>query len=253
MYAVERHQTIVERCRRDGRVEVGSLADDLQVTPETIRRDLSELERRRLLRRVHGGAVPVERLLFEPGVPERAASRAAEKARIAAAALSEVPDEGVILLDAGTTTGALADALPVDRELTVVTNDLPIAVGLSAKPNITVWTLGGRVRARTLSQVETWAMRALEEVVVDVAFMATNGITVDDGLTTPDQSESAVKRAMIRAARRSVLLADHTKVGRSFFARFATLEQIDKLITDSGLDEVAARRLRDAGLEVVAA
>jgi DeoR family fructose operon transcriptional repressor len=178
---------------------------------------------------------------------------AAEKARIATAALSDVPDEGVILLDAGTTTGALAEMLPVDRELTVVTNDLPIAMGLAAKANITVWTLGGRVRSRTLSLVETWALRALDEVVVDVAFMATNGITVDDGLTTPDQAESAVKRAMVRAARRSVLLADHTKVGRSFFARFGRVQEIDKLITDSGLDEVAARRLRDAGLEVVAA
>jgi DeoR family fructose operon transcriptional repressor len=143
--------------------------------------------------------------------------------------------------------------LPVDRELTVVTNDLPIAMGLAAKPNITVWTLGGRVRSRTLSQVETWALRALDEVVVDIAFMATNGITVEDGLTTPDQAESAVKRAMTRAARRCVLLADHTKVGCSFFARFGRVDEIDKLITDSGLDEVAARRLRDAGLEVVAA
>lgn len=94
---------------------------------------------------------------------------------------------------------------------------------------------------------------SLEDVVVDIAFIATNGITVERGLTTPDQAEAAVKRAMIRAAPCTVVLADHTKVGRSYFACFGRLHEVDKLITDSGLDEVAARRLQDGGLEVLAA
>src|SRR5436309_10880091 len=130
MYAEERHQLIVERARRAGRVDVTRLAAELQVTGETIRRDLTALERHGLLRRVHGGAIPVERLGFEPGLAQRAAARTEEKERIAKAALAELPQEGSILLDAGTTTCRLAEMLPADRELTVVTNHLTIAVTL---------------------------------------------------------------------------------------------------------------------------
>src|SRR6266567_8038640 len=148
MYAEERLQFIVQRARLEGRVDVAALADGLNVTAETIRRDLTILERHGLLRRVHGGAIPVERLGFEPALATRDATMTAEKDRIAKAALAEVPAEGAILLDAGSTTGRLADALPVDRELTVVTHSLTIAMALSARPNLTLMLLGGRLRGR---------------------------------------------------------------------------------------------------------
>src|SRR5437899_11993179 len=122
MYQEERQAAILERARAIGRVDVGELAGDFDVTPETVRRDLTILERHGLLRRVHGGAIPVERLGFEPALATRDVTMTAEKDRIAKAALAEVPAEGAILLDAGSTTGRLADALPVDRELTVVTH-----------------------------------------------------------------------------------------------------------------------------------
>src|SRR5678816_1381386 len=120
MYAEERHQEIVRLARSNGRVDVAALAEEFTVTAETIRRDLTSLERAGVLRRVHGGAIPVERLGFEPAVATRDSVLIAEKERIAKAALAEVPEEGAIILDAGTTTARLAHALPVDRELTVV-------------------------------------------------------------------------------------------------------------------------------------
>src|SRR5919197_5112898 len=138
MYAEERQQAIVARARTDGRVDVGSLAAELDVTTETVRRDLTTLERQGLLRRVHGGAIPVERLGFEPGLADRDAAMAAEKDRIARAALAELPAEGAILLDAGTTTARLAEILPSTAELTVVTNALPIASLLAPRRNLTV-------------------------------------------------------------------------------------------------------------------
>lgn len=119
MYAEERHQEIVRLARTNGRVDVTALADGFAVTAETIRRDLTSLERAGVLRRVHGGAIPVERLGFEPAVATRDSVLTAEKERIAKAALAEVPEEGAIILDAGTTTARLAQALPADRELTV--------------------------------------------------------------------------------------------------------------------------------------
>jgi DeoR family fructose operon transcriptional repressor len=253
MYAEERHQLMVERARSEGRVDVAALAEELDVTAETVRRDLTTLERHGLLRRVHGGAIPVERLSFEPGLTAREAVMQTEKERIAKAALDELPEQGAVLLDAGTTTGRLAEILPSDRAFTVVTNALPIAMALSARANVTVLMVGGRVRGRTLAAVDEWASRLLRDTYVDVAFVGTNGVSVERGLTTPDTAEAAVKRAMIAAARRTVVLADHTKVGNDQFARFADLDAVDVLITDSGLDVFTAGELGAAGPRVVRA
>jgi DeoR family fructose operon transcriptional repressor len=253
MYAEERQRWIVERARAGGRVEVAALATELGVTTETVRRDLTTLERHALLRRVHGGAIPIERLGFEPALAARDSVLTVEKERIAQMALAELPDEGSILLDAGTTTARLADALPTDRELVVLTNALPIAMSLSVRPNITVLMVGGRVRGRTQAAVDAWALHALADSYVDVAFIGANGISPERGLTTPDTTESAVKRAMIGAARRCVVLADHTKVGQDHLSRFAALDEIDTLITDSGLDALVADELRSRGLKVVLA
>jgi len=253
MYAEERQQHILERARAAGRVEVNALADALDVTPETVRRDLTILERHGVLRRVHGGAIPVERLGFEPGIETRSERFVAEKERIAKAALAHLPDEGTVLLDAGTTTLRLAEQLPRDRELTIVTNSLAIAALVAQHQNLSLYLLGGRVRGRTLAAVGSWVTSALSGVFVDVAFMGTNGLSVERGLTTPDQSEAAAKRAMISAARRSVVLADHTKIGVDHFSRFADLSEIAALITDNGLDPETVAEIEAQGPEVVLA
>ena len=253
MYAEERQQEIVRLARAEGRVDVASLADTLHVTAETIRRDLTMLERAGVLRRVHGGAIPVERIGFEPALATRDSVLIDEKERIAKAALAEVPDEGAIILDAGTTTARLAQALPVDRELTVVVNSPVIAALLGVRPNLNVLLLGGRLRGRTLATVDDWALRPLADMYVDVAFLGTNGLSVERGLTTPDPAEAAVKRAMINSARRAVVLADHTKIGNDYLARFGTLADLDLLITDAGLDDDLVTEVEAAGLRVVRA
>jgi len=253
LYAEERQQKILDLAREQGRVEVGALTGLLGVTSETVRRDLTALERHGLLRRVHGGAIPLDRLGFEPGIAARDAVLTAEKERIAKAALDQVPPEGSILLDAGTTTARLADALPGDRELTVVTNSLPIAMKLSARPKLTMLFLGGRVRGRTLAAVDVWAMRALEETFVDVAFIGTNGFSMERGLTTPDSTEAAVKSAMIGSARRAVVLADHTKFGNDNLIRFGSLDEVELLITDTGLDPSLVPALESTGVQVLRA
>ncbi|RKR92624.1 DeoR family transcriptional regulator [Micromonospora pisi] len=253
MYAEERQQEILRTARAEGRVDVMALAEGMNVTAETIRRDLTALERAGLLRRVHGGAIPVERIGFEPALATRDAVLIAEKERIAKAALAEVPQEGAVILDAGTTTARLAQLLPADRELTVVVNSPVLAAALGVRPNLSVLLLGGRVRGKTLATVDDWALRPLAEMYVDVAFMGTNGCSVERGMTTPDPAEAAVKRAMIAAARRVVLLADHTKIGNDYLARFGTLADLDLLITDSRLDEELADEVEGAGVRVVRA
>ncbi|NWF28024.1 DeoR/GlpR transcriptional regulator [Streptomyces sp. PKU-EA00015] len=253
MYAAERQQEILRLARDGGRVDVLSLAESFQVTAETIRRDLKSLDRAGLVRRVHGGAIPAGRLDFEPDLAERESTAADEKDRIAQAALGELPEEGSVILDAGSTVGRLAAAFPLDRSLTVVTHALPVAARLADHPGIDLHLVGGRVRHRTRAAVDAWALRAYSEIHADVVFIGANGYSADGGLTTPDLAEAAVKRAQIAAARRVVLLADSAKHGQEHFARFGDLSDVDLLITDSGLAPKDAAAIEAAGTEVVRA
>jgi DeoR family fructose operon transcriptional repressor len=253
MYAEERQAAIVSRARVAGRVEVAELAESFDVTPETVRRDLTALERAGLLRRVHGGAIVVDLFGFEPALAVRESVHTSEKARIAERALALLPEEGAIALDAGSSTYRLAELLPADRALTVVTNSLPIASLLANRSALTVHLVGGRVRGRTLATVDTAALEYLRTVFVDVAFLGINGFSVDRGLTTPDSAEAAVKAAFVASARRSILLADHTKFGTAHFAHVADLAEIDVIVTDSALSDEATSEIEAAGPQVVRA
>ncbi len=227
------------------------LAHALAVTSETIRRDLSQLEQAGLLRRVHGGALPIDRQSLEPEVLERALTMVGEKRRIAKRALDEVPTTGTIFLDAGTTTGVLADLLPSGRNLTVVTHSLSIALTLAGRSGYTVLTLGGELRGATLATVGPWAEGRLRTMHTDVAFVATNGLSLARGLTTPNPVEAEIKRLIIQTARRVVLLTDHTKINRDFFESFGSTSDVDLLISDVGLDAVTAGEFEAAGLATV--
>lgn len=253
MYATERHQAILAAAREHGRVEVRKLATDLDVTPETVRRDLTILERHGHVRRVHGGAIPMERLEMEPDVSDREGRMAAQKERIARAALDELPDSGAIMIDAGTTAVRFAKIMPADREFTVITHAVQVAMQLALRGNITLHLLGGTIRDRTLAGVGPWTEHALGDVYADVAFLGTNGLTLERGLTTPDLAEARVKRGLIGAARRAVVLADHTKFGRADFAHVAPLSTIDTIITDSDLEQPWADDVAAAGPRVISA
>jgi DeoR family fructose operon transcriptional repressor len=253
MYAPERQQQILALAQENGRVDVPSLADQFGVTQETIRRDLSTLDRAGLLRRVHGGALPAGGLHLEPGLAERDSTAAAEKERIAHAALQLLPTEGSLLLDAGTTTSRLAALLPADCRLTVVTNALPVAARLADHPELTLHLVGGRLRHRTQAAVDAWALRDLADVHADLAVIATNGFSPTGGLSTPDLAEAAVKRAMLAGARRVVLLADSGKYGDQHFARFGALSEVDVLVTDTGLTDQQTAEIENLGPEVIRA
>lgn len=249
LYSAQRQQAILRTLAANGRVDVAAMADELAVTGETVRKDLIALERQGRLRRVHGGAIPLQDLAFEPEVTTRV-QYAEEKRRIAKAALAQLPRTGTIVIDAGSTTARLAELIPPDRQLTVFTNTLPTALVLAGKPNITVYTLGGRVRSLTLAEVDSWAARTLGEINVDVAFVGSNGISLERGLTTPDASEAAVKRLMLGCARRRVLLSDHSKIGQVSTHKYGELADLDLLITDAGIPDTDGNALSAAGLTV---
>ncbi len=255
MYAQERQAAILDLARDAGRVEVARLAEDLDVTPETVRRDLSALARAGLLRRVHGGAILADSPAngFEPALAVRESVHTREKERIARAALDWLPEHGAIALDGGSTTHQFAEILPFDRALTVVTNNLAIALPLADRPDLTVHIVGGRLRGRTLTTVDEVALEYLRRIHLDVVFLGTNGFSIERGLTTPDSAEAAVKRAFVAAARTRVLLCDHSKFGRDHFAHVANLAQIDVLVSDTGLPDAAVAQISAAGPQVVRA
>ncbi|MEJ1115695.1 DeoR/GlpR family DNA-binding transcription regulator [Paenarthrobacter sp. CCNWLY172] len=263
MFAEERQQLISALVAERGRVSVTDLADRFSITTETIRRDLAALEVSGNLRRVHGGAVPSDRLSTrEESILERAVQRQVEKLRIANAALALIPEltTGSILLDAGSTTETLADLLAQrtpaangNDELVVITHAIPIAGKLSSTPGIALQILGGRVRGLTQAAVGQSTVEAAYKLRPDIAFVGANGIHATFGLSTPDPEEAAVKAAFVTSARRVVALADSSKLDSETLVQFATLKDVDTLITDSQPSAELAAALADAGVDVVIA
>ncbi len=254
MYAEERQQAIAELVANDGRMSVSQLAERYAVTTETVRRDLSTLERAGLVRRVHGGVVPAGALrALETALTDRDLTNAAEKDRIAAAALRFVPEGGWVLIDAGTTTARLAALIPPEQRVSVVTHAVPIAARLAAHSRAQLRLLPGRVRSTTQAAVGEETVDAVRRLRTDVAFVGTNGISVGHGLSTPDHSEAAVKRAIVQSARRVVVLADADKLGEELLVRFAELGEVQVLVTDARATADQRRPLEQAGIEVVTA
>jgi DeoR family fructose operon transcriptional repressor len=265
VFAEERQQLISALVTERGRVSVTDLADRFSITTETVRRDLAALEVSGNLRRVHGGAVPSDRLSTrEESILERAVQRQIEKLRIANAALALIPElsSGSILLDAGSTTETLADLLAQRApsanvngtdELVVITHAIPIAGKLSSTPGIALQILGGRVRGLTQAAVGQSTVEAAYRLRPDIAFVGANGIHSVFGLSTPDPEEAAVKAAFVKSARRVVALADSSKLDAETLVQFATLKDVDTLITDNQPSAELAAALADAGVDLVIA
>ena len=253
MKAGDRQRQILIRARENGRVEVGTLAADLAVAEETVRRDLRELVGRGVLQRVHGGAYPVESAGFESNISHRSTSLVAEKRRIAATAAERLHGAETVYIDEGVTPQFVAEAIRPESPIIVVTASLLAAGALADSPNMTVLLLGGRMRGRTLATVDHWALRMLDELVIDLAFLGANGISRDHGLTTPDPAVAAVKSAVVERSRRRVFVGVHTKFGASSFCRFAEISDFEVLVTDTGLSPGEARRFSVLGPQVIRA
>ena len=251
LFQSERQREIVSLAMQFGRVEVADMAHRFGVTTETIRRDLSELQGHRLVRRVHGGATPWETSGFEPLLSVRSDLHDAEKRRLAVAAIRELPETGSVIIDSGSTLSSFAGAIPKDTELRVVTNSLMIAQTLAERTNADVIVIGGKVRKNTMAMVDSAAIAAIEPLSVDTLFISCDGLAADVGLTTPYREEAALKQAMIKSARRVVALVDHSKFAQEHFIRFAAWADVDVLITNAEADEASVAAIEAAGTTVI--
>jgi DeoR family fructose operon transcriptional repressor len=246
----DRQHAIYLLALSQGSVDVADLARRYRVTTETIRRDLSDMQSRNLLRRVHGGAVPVERINHEPMLAARDVVNAEEKLRIATKAVEEVPERGSVIIDSGSTTQRLAEVFPVERDVHVVTNALMTALTLSRRGLRQLTVLGGAVRTNTLAMVDETTREELQHMAIDVLFISCDGLSFQHGLTTPYREERAIKRAMIERARRVVAVVDASKFGNVQMFSFAAFDEIDVLVTDTRADPEAAAALSDHGISV---
>ncbi|AZA13763.1 DeoR/GlpR family DNA-binding transcription regulator [Corynebacterium choanae] len=258
MYAEERRRQIASLTAVEGRVNVTDLSKRFNVTAETIRRDLAVLDHEGAVHRVHGGAVASQNFqTTELTVDARAKSALSAKNAIARAAMDYVPDAtGGMFLDAGTTISALAEQIAqhsLARKWTIVTNCLPIAMQMASDGVEEVQLLGGYVRAITQAVVGDTALRTLALMRADVAFIGTNALTLDHGLSTADSQEAAVKRAMIINSRKVVVLCDASKMGCDYMVSFAGINDIDVVITDAAAPQSFVDALRERGVEVVLA
>ena len=239
----ERLSAIVARVAEGGTVEVNDLAADLGVSGATVRRDLQSLSASKLLVRTHGGAVakPVD------GVD--GSRRLPAKRRIGAAAARLVEPGAVVGLTGGTTALEVARALADRSDLTFVTNAINIASELVGRPGLRLVVIGGIVR-QSYELVGPAAEAMLANYHFDIAFIGVDGLTVHEGCTTHDEMEAQTDLAFLRRARRSVVIADSSKIGKVTFARISPVDGVDDIVTDRGASDEQVRSLQAAGVRV---
>jgi len=246
----ERRRAILEILSRDGRVFVKELSKQFQTSQVTIRKDLESLHEQNRLHRTHGGALPCrEGALEDPTLREKEQFHRKEKLHIAAAAARMVNEGQVIILDSGTTTTAIARALRVFKNLTVVTNAVNIAADLSGT-SIEVILTGGTLRKNSFSLVGPIAEETLRRLNADILFLGVDGFDVRHGLSTPNLLESKVNRVMVEVAKRTVAVCDSSKFGRRSLSLIVPPASVHQVITDRAIAKSDLRALKKSGVEV---
>nr|WP_025028466.1 DeoR/GlpR family DNA-binding transcription regulator [Caldalkalibacillus mannanilyticus] len=250
MYGEERKKQIVEFVNQHGRASVQELCQTYDVSESTIRRDLKELEEEKLIKRAHGGAVSLQSVNFEPSFMEKEDTFKQEKKAIAKKAAELIEEGDTILIDSGTTTFYMIEELKNFSRLTVVTNSLVTALELQQMSTIDVIVLGGALRRDIISLVGPVTNQSLQMIRVDKAFIGTNGLDVQEGLTTPNLMEAETKKQMLHSAKQVIVLADSSKIGKVTFAKVADIERVDKCILDSGVSPHFVQQLEEIGVDV---
>ena len=236
MLAEERRAILQNKLREDGYIQITDLADEIGISSATIRRDLIMLEKEGQCIRKRGGAVrSAQRVTMEIPYEIKRLRNTNEKERIAKAALNLIENGNTILLDAGSTTYALAVLLHKRKNLTVVTHDLNIAVKLASNPNINLICTGGMAHANVFTLQGTQVIDFIRNLRVDKSFIGGDTIHEDGTIGNVNIEEVPIKQAMIAAATEVILLADASKFGKTSFAKVAHISEMDFLITDNAI------------------
>lgn len=246
----KRQEAILSLLRRGGYQSIHSLTDTLNVSIATMRRDLTDLEDEGLVVRTHGGVLPLSdrSTSHEPTLDDKQRKMVAEKLAIGRLAATLVSPGETVILDSGSTTWHVAQQLKSIRPLTVATNDLRILWDLANSPGLTLIATSGVVRSHVFSLLGPQTIEFLDGLNVNWTFLGADAIDPLRGITNVNIEEAVVKRAMIRAARKTAVVADHTKFGATTFSAVCGLDEVDCVITDTGLGREMSDRVRKTGV-----
>jgi DeoR/GlpR family transcriptional regulator of sugar metabolism len=255
MNAAERHNKIVEIVLETGRINITDICDRFDVSEMTARRDLNSLDRKGLLRRVHGGAIANLGRSYEPSFQTRTFKNQPEKAVIGLKAAELIYDGDSVALDVGTTTLEIVPGLLGKRNLTIVTSCMQVAASvidqLSLDIDARLILTGGIIRPRELSMIGPIPEQVYQDLHVDKAFIGIGGISLEDGLTEYNIEDTQIKKMLIRSAREKIVLADGSKFGVTTFASVAPLTSVDKVVTDKTAPLEVVEQVREQGVEVI--
>jgi DeoR family transcriptional regulator of aga operon len=251
--SVERQQKILQFILRSQRISITGVCENFSVSEATARRDLESLANEGKVQRVHGGAIAITQAPPEQPILQRQDEQTDEKIRIGQAAASLVQDRETVFLGSGTTVLEIARALRGRRNLTIITNSLPVINALAGAEDITVICLGGMLRDSELSFIGHITEKALAEVRADKVFLGTRAISLEHGLTHEYLPETMTDRAILKAGQEIIVVADHTKFGRAATVLLAPMESIHTIVTDGRTSPEFIEVVQDRGIKVVSA
>lgn len=250
MFAEERQREISSILYESGSVKVNELSEYFNVSEATIRRDLQEMDSKKLLKKTHGGAVKIDITNFELSFIEKKDERSEEKHSIAKCAASMIKNGDTIILDSGTTTLELCKNINAEN-LTVITNSIDIAAELSNKSSIKLILTGGVLRATTRAMVGYVCEEMLKNFRVDKAFIGTNGISLNKGITTPDITEAQAKKAMISSSNKVILVADSSKLENICFSLICPISEVSTIITSGNISKEVVNDFIKQGVQFI--
>jgi DeoR family transcriptional regulator of aga operon len=246
-----RHKYILERLSKEGEIRVSDLCNGLDVSPVTLRKDMKQLEERKLLFRTHGSINLLNPYMTRDiNVSEKELIMVEEKRRIAQKASTLIQENDAIIIASGTTVLFLAKIIEVKQQLTVLTSALNVAMTLCKKPNIEIIQLGGIVRKTSTSVNGPHAQQMLSQFSCSKLFLGVDGLDLEYGCTTSNLMEANVNQYMIAAAQRTIVLADSSKFGQRGFGRICSFDKVHQIITDDKVSESFVSALESRGIEV---
>lgn len=249
----ERQKQILSMLSRQGRLSVAEIVEQFSVSEATARRDLESLASEGKVQRVHGGAIAVEQAPPELPILERENEQSDEKIRIGRVTAELITDNDSVFLGSGTTVLEVAKSLRDRKNLTVITNSLPVLNALAGLKEITVISLGGQLRDSELSFIGHITEQALAEIHVNKVVMGTRGISLEHGLTNDYLQETLTDRAILKIGREVIIVADHTKVNRVSTVLLAPLDAVHTFVTNEQADSKFIQSLKKQDIKVIVA
>jgi DeoR/GlpR family transcriptional regulator of sugar metabolism len=251
MFAIERRQAIIDYLKEKKSVTVKELSEKFFIGEATIRRDLEKIEKEGIISRTYGGAVLVEGTHSEVPLSVRETDRKAEKEIIAKLASKYIRNGDIIIMDSSSTAMMMIDEFSKSDDLTVITNGAKTAVSLAQQTSFKVYATGGQMRENTLTYYGESANEFIEKFNADTLFFSCRALSIEKGITDPNEEEAKLKRLMISSSQKSVLLVDHAKFNASTFCKIGDIGIVDVIITDEKPDDAWDQYLKENQIELV--